>query len=82
MHDYDEYTFANARRRSNSNTQGLDDFKTKFEMREAEPVFEEDLHGPIEGDKGQEESDVLQKTDSTDTSGSVTTDEGREIKKA
>ena len=78
MHDY-EYTFANARRRSNSNTQGLDDFKTKFEMLEAEPVFEEDVHGPMEGGEGQE--DALKKTNSTDTSNSVATEEERDIKK-
>ena len=44
-HDYG-YTFAQARRRSNSSTQpGLGDFKTKFETVEPEPVFEEELHG-------------------------------------
>lgn len=78
MHDY-EYTFANSRRRSNSNTQGLDDFKTKFEVHEAEPVFEEDLHGPIEGNEGYE--DALKKTNSADTSDSVTAEEEREVKK-
>lgn len=40
------YTFANARRRSNSSAQGLADFKTKFETGEPEPFFEERLHGP------------------------------------
>lgn len=77
MHDY-EYTFANSRRRSNSNTQGLGEFKTKFEMVESEPVFEEDLHGPAEdnGDKGE----ALKKTDSVDTNESVTTEEESEIK--
>lgn len=44
MQDYG-YTFTNARRRSNSSTQGLNDFKTKFETVEPEPVFEEELHG-------------------------------------
>lgn len=38
------YSFANARRRSNSSTQGLADFRTKFETVEPEPVFEEPLH--------------------------------------
>jgi hypothetical protein len=40
----------NARRRSNSSsyTAGLKDFKTKFEQIEADPVFEEDIHGAME----------------------------------
>lgn len=42
-----EYAFANARRRSNSSTQGLADFNTKFEAFEPEPVFEED-HGDLD----------------------------------
>jgi hypothetical protein len=39
------YTMNNARRRSNSSTQGLADFRTKFETIEPEPAFEEQLHG-------------------------------------
>jgi hypothetical protein len=37
----------NERRRSNSSSYkaGLNDFKTKFEQIDAEPVFEEDIHG-------------------------------------
>jgi hypothetical protein len=38
---------AYARRRSNSSTHNMKDFKTKFETIETEPVFEEELHGPI-----------------------------------
>jgi hypothetical protein len=40
----------NPRRRSNSSSYsaGLKDFKTKFEQIDAEPVFEESLHGPEE----------------------------------
>lgn len=38
----------NARRRSNSSTQGLADFRTKFETVDPEPVFEEQLHGPAD----------------------------------
>jgi len=38
---------ANARRRSNSSTHNMDDFKTKFETIEIEPVFEEELHGAM-----------------------------------
>ncbi|EEP80845.1 conserved hypothetical protein [Uncinocarpus reesii 1704] len=46
VHDYG-YTFANARRRSNSSNQGLEDFKTKFEAVEHDPVFEEeDINDP------------------------------------
>jgi hypothetical protein len=41
------YNLANPRRRSNSSTHAARDFKTKFETIEAEPVFEEELHGPI-----------------------------------
>jgi len=42
------FNLANARRRSNSSSYapGLQDFKTKFEQLETEPVFEEQLHGP------------------------------------
>lgn len=41
---------ANARRRSNSSsyTAGLKDFKTKFETIDQDPVFEEELHGPVD----------------------------------
>ncbi|KAA8644870.1 uncharacterized protein ATNIH1004_009079 [Aspergillus tanneri] len=46
VQDYD-YNFTNARRYSNSSTQGIADFKTKFETREPEPVFEEHLHGTL-----------------------------------
>ena len=39
----------NERRRSNSSSYkaGLNDFKTKFEQIDAEPVFEEDIHGAL-----------------------------------
>lgn len=43
------YNLANARRRSNSSTHQIKDFKTKFETIEPEPVFEEELHGPQDG---------------------------------
>ena len=41
------FTMTNERRRSNSSSYkaGLNDFKTKFEQIDAEPVFEEDIHG-------------------------------------
>ncbi|KAJ5081412.1 hypothetical protein NUU61_009676 [Penicillium alfredii] len=44
MQDYG-YKFTNTRRRSNSSTQGLADFRTKFEIDDHEPVSEEQLHG-------------------------------------
>ena len=49
---------ANARRRSNSSsyTAGLKDFKTKFETVEHDPVFEEDIHGPVEDDQALAEA--------------------------
>ncbi|KAF2178112.1 hypothetical protein K469DRAFT_643285 [Zopfia rhizophila CBS 207.26] len=48
IEDY-TYNMNNPRRRSNSSTHahGLKDFKTKFETVEPEPVFEEELHGPV-----------------------------------
>ena len=46
LEDYN-YTLNNPRRRSNSSTHNVKDFKTKFETIEAEPVFEEELHGPM-----------------------------------
>lgn len=46
INDYD-YNLNNPRRRSNSSTHQIKDFKTKFETIEPEPVFEEELHGAI-----------------------------------
>ncbi|TPX17615.1 uncharacterized protein E0L32_012095 [Thyridium curvatum] len=64
------FNFANARRRSNSSslTTDINHFKTKFEVNEPEPVFEEELHGP--------EDEELSKTD-TSSSGSVDEDKHR-----
>jgi len=63
------YNMANPRRRSNSSSHGHDlkNFKTKFETVEPEPVFEEELHGPLA------ESDELEhaETISSNASGSV-----------
>jgi len=45
------FNFTNARRRSNSSSYSsghLENFKTKFEFNEPEPVFEEGVHGPEE----------------------------------
>jgi hypothetical protein len=54
---------ANARRRSNSSTHNMKDFKTKFETIETEPVFEESIHGPM----GEE----LEKQSTTSTENSI-----------
>lgn len=64
MQDYG-YNFTNARRRSNSSTQALGDFKTKFETVEPEPVFEEDIHGAMPAD---EDNLSLTKGESTNSS--------------
>lgn len=60
--DDDHFNFSNARRRSNSSgfANNLQDFKTKFEFNEVEPVFEEYMAGPDE---------ELTKMDSASTSG-------------
>jgi hypothetical protein len=58
---------ANARRRSNSSTHNMKDLKTKFETIETEPVFEEELHGPM--------GDELEKQSTTSTDKSVDDEE-------
>jgi len=66
--DQDDFRFTNARRRSNSTgyANGLKDFKTKFDVNEQEPVFEENVHGP----ETEEDDEPLAKTDTTSSSGS------------
>ncbi|KAL6690263.1 hypothetical protein J3F84DRAFT_213965 [Trichoderma pleuroticola] len=62
------FRFTNARRRSNSfSHQHLSDFKTKFEVNEPDPLFEEHLHGPLDEENG----DDLSKTDSAESVHSV-----------
>lgn len=76
VHDYG-YNFTNARRRSNSSGQVLTDFKSKFEALDADPVFEEGIHGPTEEEI--EQASTISKEDSNDTSsygGSVIEDDG------
>ncbi|KAH7193158.1 uncharacterized protein B0J16DRAFT_381045 [Fusarium flagelliforme] len=59
----EQFTFTNTRRRSNSSSfSHITDFKTKFEVNEPEPVFEEALHGPEE-----EDHEDLTKTDSSES---------------
>ncbi|KAK9438739.1 STF2-like protein [Metarhizium brunneum] len=58
-----DFSFNNARRRSNSSSAShhLNDFKTKFEVIDSEPVFEESVHGPVS------EEDDVSKTDSSES---------------
>lgn len=57
-----EYNFTNARRRSNSSSHGLADFKTKFETVEVEPVFEEEMQNALDKDQEDESATSSQKT--------------------
>lgn len=63
----EDFNFMNARRRSNSSTYSthLKDFKTKFEINEPEPVFEESIHGPE-----PEDDNLLSKTETSSSAGS------------
>lgn len=70
------YNLANQRRRSNSSTQALNDFKTKFEAVDQEPVFEEELHGPTDDDIEQASTLSKEDTNSSNYSASVDSDEG------
>ena len=89
-HDYG-YTFAQARRRSNSSTQpGLADFKTKFETVEQEPVFEEELHGAAEAADGGDEEGMErtlsggsghEKDSSTESASGISVEEEERAKK-
>ncbi|MCJ1379107.1 hypothetical protein MMC17_002207 [Xylographa soralifera] len=70
------YNFANARRRSNSSTHGnaINDFKTKFETVEADPVFEEEYHGAA-GNAEEEQHLALDKEDSAESTSGVSIEE-------
>jgi hypothetical protein len=65
------YNISNYRRRSNSSTQALGDFKTKFEVMDADPVFEEELHGPTDEDVEKASMASLDKEDTSDSSRSI-----------
>jgi hypothetical protein len=65
---------AKDRRRSNSSTQVLSDFKTKFETSDVDPVFEEELHGPTDEDYEKASMASIEKEDSTDSARSVDLD--------
>ncbi|KAJ5144129.1 uncharacterized protein N7515_002916 [Penicillium bovifimosum] len=60
------YSFANARRHSNSSTHGLSDFNTKFEGIDQEPVFEEEDYG----DAGMTNESNMTKVDSASSNSS------------
>lgn len=66
--DDPEFSFVNARRHSNASaiSNNLDHFKSKFEVNEPEPVFEEGVH-----DAPEEDHVTLQKTDTSSSGGSV-----------
>jgi len=65
----ENFHFANARRRSNSSTfsHHIADFKTKFEVNEPEPVFEESVHGPLD-----ENGEEMSKSDTSESGVSST----------
>ena len=68
MQDYG-YNFTNARRRSNSSSHGLGEFKTKFEAVEADPVFEEEFHGHTEASEDGENLGLEKEESADSTSG-------------
>ena len=66
------YTFAQARRRSNSSTgNNLADFKTKFETVETDPVFEEEYHGAGVDDEEEHLRLVKEDTAGSTSGGSI-----------
>ncbi|TDZ26946.1 hypothetical protein Cob_v000198 [Colletotrichum orbiculare MAFF 240422] len=60
----EDFRFTNARRRTNSSgyADNLQLFKTKFDVNEPEPVFEESIHGPTE-----EDGEDLTKTETSES---------------
>lgn len=64
--DEEDFNFTQPRRRSNSSgfAHRIRDFKTKFDVNEPEPVFEESIHGPQEEESGE---DVSNKTEPSDS---------------
>lgn len=79
MQDYG-YKFTNSRRRSNSSSQAIGDFKTKFEGIENDPVFEEELHG-AEHVPEEDDNISLEKGDSVDSTSSASLEEEEHTKK-
>jgi len=59
--DMDDFNPTNPRRRSNSMKGERHDLKSKFEMNDDGPVFEEDIHGPSSSvDAKQREAETLE----------------------
>jgi len=79
VHDYN-FKFTNQRRRSNSSTNALNDFKTKFEAVERDPDFDESIHGPLFEDPDDMN---LEKSDSIESGSTLaeSIDEEHELKK-
>jgi len=71
----EDFKFTNARRRSNSTgyANNISDFKTKFDVNEPEPVFEEDVHGPEVEDDGED----LAKTETSESGRSSAVDDDK-----
>jgi hypothetical protein len=63
------------RRHSNSSTAVSKDFKTKFEAVDPEPVFEEELHGPMRGGDEKDDAEKDLSAVSTTSSASVEDEE-------
>ncbi|TKA78415.1 hypothetical protein B0A49_01379 [Cryomyces minteri] len=76
--DHYAYNMTNPRRRSNSFSKapGHNEFKTKFETIESDPVFEEELHGPTADDALD-----LEKQSTHSSSGSAEEEEAAPDKK-
>lgn len=81
VQDYD-YNMTNPRRRSNSFHQPQNQLKTKFETIEAEPVFEEELHGAPQGSEDMGDVNIdLEKESTNSSSGAGSVDEEDVAKK-
>jgi len=61
-----DYNITKPRRRSNSQSSPLD-LKTKFEINEADPVFEEELHGAPQKTDKDEDGEALSTSSTSDS---------------
>lgn len=70
--DHSDFRFTNTRRRSNSSllSHHISEFKTKFDVNDTEPVFEEHIHGPLEEEDDDDVADDSSKTDASESGGS------------
>ncbi|KAF3936464.1 hypothetical protein ABW19_dt0207333 [Dactylella cylindrospora] len=60
--DLDEFNMTRVRRRSNSFHNSKWEMKSKFEVNEEEPFFDEDRHGPLPEDRVQNSSSSSEAT--------------------